>query len=102
MTDKKTVILIDEADKQLIDDRKKPPTQCKVCIGFTATIPSHDQTSCFETRWLQSLNFSIKSDFGYDQKLKKVDYLASSLSDFFNKSRAAAKLIWCDDTKEII
>ena len=65
-SDKNTVILIDEADRLLIDDLSKAPTNCRTCIGFTATIPNHEQDSCFEARWLRYLNFSIKSNFGYE------------------------------------
>ena len=41
-SDNNTVILIDEADKILIDELGKVPTKCRACIGFTATIPNHE------------------------------------------------------------
>ena len=71
-TDKQTVLIIDEADKLFIDDLKKPLTNCKACIGFTATIPNHKQETCFEARWLKHLNFEIRSSFGFDDELKSV------------------------------
>ena len=48
-----TVLLIDEADKLLVDDLGKAPSNCRACIGFTATIPNHEQEACFEARWLK-------------------------------------------------
>ena len=39
--DKNKIILVDEADKMFIDDVKRPPKNCKVCIGLTGTIPSN-------------------------------------------------------------
>ena len=40
-SDKHTILLIDEADKLLIDDLQEAPKNCRACIGFTATIPNH-------------------------------------------------------------
>ena len=40
VTDKNTIVLVDEADKLFIDDVEGPPRDYKACIGFTATIPS--------------------------------------------------------------
>ena len=50
---KQTVLLIDEADKPLMDDLGKAPSNCRACIGFTATIPNQEQEACFEARWLK-------------------------------------------------
>ena len=40
-SDSQTILLIDEADKLLIDDLQEAPKNCRACIGFTATIPNH-------------------------------------------------------------
>ena len=42
-SDSRTVLLIDEADKLLIDDLKMPPRNCRACIGSeaNASIPNN-------------------------------------------------------------
>ena len=41
VSNNQTVLLIDEADKLIIDDLQLAPKNCRACIGFTATIPNH-------------------------------------------------------------
>ena len=78
-----TVLLIDEADKLLIDNLGKAPSNCRACIGFTATIPNHEQEACFEARWLKDQHFSIRSDFGYKQETKDIDCEVPDVAAFF-------------------
>ena len=78
-----TVLLIDEADKLLIDNLGKAPSNCRACIGFTATIPNHKQEAYFETTWLKHQNFCISSDFGYEQETKGIDCEVPDVAAFF-------------------
>lgn len=64
-SDKDTVLLVDEADKLFVDDKKNPPVNCKAIIGFTATIPSGAEGGYIEKRLKDKLNFLICDNFGY-------------------------------------
>ena len=57
-TNKDTIILVDEADQLFVKEKRKPPRDCKVCCGFTATIPEGESQS-FIGRRLVTLGFKI-------------------------------------------
>ena len=95
-SDNQTVLLIDEADRLLIDDLQEAPKNCRACIGFTATIPDHSQESCFEAMWLKHLKFEIRINFGYSETLKDIDCVIPNLAAFFDNSCSGSKLVWCN------
>ena len=64
ISDKNTIVLVDEADKLFIDDLERPPKDRKACIGFTATIPSGKEGEVVQGR-LEKLNVKIWDQLGY-------------------------------------
>ena len=71
-----TIILVDEADKLFVDDGLDPPKKCKVCIGFTATIPSGDEGYFVQSR-LQNLGFHIWKELGYKEEVREIEATAT-------------------------
>ena len=57
--DRDTLLLIDEADKMLIDDMNGLPRNYKACTGFTATIASNEESNIVKKRLEKTLNFGI-------------------------------------------
>ena len=50
ISDKNTLILVDEADKLFVWDKSRPPKKCKACIGLTATVPHSEGRSYIQER----------------------------------------------------
>ena len=92
-SDKDTVLLVDEADKLFVDDKKNPPVNCKAIIGFTATIPSGAEGGYIEKRLKDKLNFLICDNFGYPPDEMKLDGEVQGFEDFFKASTRGAKLV---------
>ena len=99
VTDKNTIILVDEADKLFIDDLQGPPKVCQACIGFTATIPTGKEGEVVQDR-LDKLNIKIWNNFGYKDEDREPESEVASFDDFFKTARRGAKLIWC--TNEMV
>ena len=45
ISDNNAIILVDEADKIFVWDKRKPPKKCRACIGLTATVPAPEGRS---------------------------------------------------------
>ena len=93
--DRDTLLLIDEADKMLIDDMKCLPRNYKACTGFTATIASSDESNIVKKRLEKTLNFGIKADWGYPVENREPNEEVDSVETFFEQSSRCAKLVWC-------
>ena len=67
---------------------------CKACIGFTATIPSGREGEIVQSR-LESLNFEIWKQFGYQNDEFEVKAEVADIGEFFKVAKRGAKLVWC-------
>ena len=98
ISNKDSIILIDEADKLLIDDAEEPPKNCKACIGFTATIPSGKEGDVVQDR-LKKFKIEIWNNFGYKNDGLNVDAEVASIVEFFQIAKHRAKLVFCSAGK---
>ena len=94
ISNKESIILVDEADKLLVDDAEEPPKNFKACIGFTATIPSGTEGKVVQDR-LRKFRVEIWNNFGYKNDGLNVDAEVSSIEEFFQTAEHGAKLVFC-------
>ena len=99
---KDTLLLIDEADKLFIDDVNCLPKNYKACTGFTATIPSSQESDIVQKRLGKILNFGILGDWGYPDEAREPDEEVDSFEAFFEQSNRCAKLVWCTPGKMLL
>ena len=94
-TDNDSVVIIDEADVNFIDEAEKPPKQYRSLICLTATIPEIERG--FVKERLQELKFHIDDDYGYKPFAPPEPEAVESIQDFFeNKSKRCGVLVYTD------
>ena len=92
-----SVVIVDEADVNFIDEVREPPRQYRALICLTATIPQTEEG--YELNRLKSLQFQMNEGFGYTPFSPPAPEKIETIENFFTqKNERNACLVFADES----